>query len=510
MDFGSGRLWTNAAEALFPVPAEQRRAFAPASHCLREWTEYWIEYPDADRLRVGETWLPRVARDIFHLRFENQIGLVAIQAFTGQKPVGPALHVEVISPKFPTPARHLAFFRTLLEDLFARAARLPFTINAPTSRGVTESLQLPTLLFTLHFLRQNANILLRALAIIQAAPYRQLSDQPAWVRLSEVSEVDADVLIAILQSADTWARASGFDLAEQLGGYAPEQVWQHRPEESYDTPENRFVLAFLHELLNGAETLQSQRWWSSVTSDHQQVIYQVSSLLRHSVNLLMFEDVGVMQNLPATSQVLLRREGYRELLTLWQLFHHARRPLFADLEHAIDVRDIAQLYEMWAFFALVEEIAGLVSESPILDLRLSDESGIGWLATARYSDKGTLVYNKDLRQLSYSLPLRPDFTWIVDGQVQAVLDAKFRLEPAGIEALDEDKYESTVKRADIYKMHTYRDALGVRAAVAVYPGTSSVFYDRVNRRREDILLRDLLMTDISGIGALPMIPGALA
>ncbi|MFQ6057922.1 MAG: nuclease domain-containing protein, partial [Anaerolineae bacterium] len=41
--------------------------------------------------------------------------------------------------------------------------------------------------------------------------------------------------------------------------------------------------------------------------------------------------------------------------------------------------------------------------------------------------------------------------------------------------------ERIVKRADIYKMHTYRDALRtVRAAVALFPGSAGVgeFYER--------------------------------
>ena len=85
-----------------------------------------------------------------------------------------------------------------------------------------------------------------------------------------------------------------------------------------------------------------------------------------------------------------------------------------------------------------------------------------------------MVYNQ--YQPSYSVPLRPDFTWKRNGQAEVVFDAKFRLERLDIAGEDDGSPETTAKRADLYKMHTYRDALGVRAAVAVYPGNETVLY----------------------------------
>ena len=55
-------------------------------------------------------------------------------------------------------------------------------------------------------------------------------------------------------------------------------------------------------------------------------------------------------------------------------------------------------------------------------------------------------------------------------------------------------------------MHTYRDALGVRAAVAVYPGSESVFHNVNGTKQKDWTVRDLLLNDWLGIGALPCMP----
>jgi predicted component of viral defense system (DUF524 family) len=105
------------------------------------------------------------------------------------------------------------------------------------------------------------------------------------------------------------------------------------------------------------------------------------------------------------------------------------------------------------------------------------------------------------------VPLRPDFTWKRDGEVGVIFDAKFRLDRLESIGEDDDSPTTTAKRADLYKMHTYRDALGVRAAVAVYPGTESVFYGSDKQKRADFTLYDLLLGDLAGIGALPRKPG---
>ena len=408
------------------IPVLHRRDLSPATYYLREWNEYLIEVPLADRVMVGSREAELLIDGLFRLRFENQLGLADIRAFAADKPLGDPLHVEVISPKFPTLADHLDFYRSLLDDLFARAARLPFTISSDTSRSVTEALRPPTPLFTLHFLCQYAATLRNALAMILAAPHRQLHDNPDLVSLAEVTEADADVLLDILHAPERWVRAAGFPLAERLRGYAPTQVWQRRPEETTDTPENRFVLAFLRQVLIAAETLPHQRWWKNVSRERQAIILEAAGLLRQAMGHPIFADLGPLHHLPLTSQVLLRRDGYREMLDLWRRFHQARRPLFAPLQHAMDVRDVATLYEFWAYFALIEEIAVQLGVSPVVDLRLSDERGLEWQAEARFGEAGTLVYNQ--YQSSYSVPLRPDFTWKQNGQAEVVFDAKFRLE----------------------------------------------------------------------------------
>ncbi len=508
LPFGQGSLSTRDPARLKAVPADLAGRFAPATHCLYEWTSYWLDYPGADQVRIGDDLVRPVKGSLFEVRFENQLGLSQIQPLAGSTPLCPPLVVEVLSPKFPSPLAHLEFYSTLLDDLHLRASRLPFTFAAPTTRTARESLRPPTPLFTLHYLCAHALEINAAITGVLARPHRQLHDHPWFVALHQASEADADVLIGILQSPEEWVPNQTLPLAQRLGGYAPRRVWQRQPEETFDTPENRFVLSFLGALLAAAEALPNAPWWHSVPQTRQRTVRELTSALRQPRLHAMFAEVRQMQRLPASSQVLLRREGYRQMLDLWQRFHRSRRPVFEPLQHAIELRDVATLYEMWVFFALTEQIGDLLNIEQVIDLHASDERGLRWRSEARYGTAGTLIYNRSFHRPhgSYSVPLRPDFTWIRNGTVDIVLDAKFRMDQYGIQDDSEDTPQATAKRADLYKMHTYRDALQVRAAVSIYPGTAAIFYGVDGMRIGIAPLSHLILSTQSGIGAIPMAP----
>src|SRR5690348_14189394 len=83
LPFGPGRLSSQAGpRSLLQIPPDLHAALATAACCLREWTDYWVEYPGANRLRVGDHWLLPIAHTgLFRLRFENALGLTAIRPF---------------------------------------------------------------------------------------------------------------------------------------------------------------------------------------------------------------------------------------------------------------------------------------------------------------------------------------------------------------------------------------------------------------------------------------------
>ncbi|MBN1921824.1 MAG: DUF2357 domain-containing protein [Anaerolineae bacterium] len=492
-----------------PLPALQQKTFLPATHYLYEWENYWLDLPGVEYLRVGQSYVGPVVGTWYNLRFENQVGLASVQPYAAGKALSSQLWLLVCSRKFPTPEAHSAFFHNLLEDLFERALQLPFVVSSTTAQNVTETLRPPTPLFTLHFLCQYGPRLSAALNTIQAFPHRLLTDTILQVPIAEVAYVDDNTLTDILHNPDRWQRTQAQVLvANQMQGYAPSMVEQRCAEESFDNPENRFVKHFLHQILLAAEQLPMQSWWSRVSRERQQLVRQVSTIVRQVLAHPMFVEVGQMHQLPFSSQVLLRSAGYRDLLDLWQRFQQARRPLFAALQQAIEVRDIATLYEIWTYFALVDKIAkGLqLKAPPVIELEFTTEQGLVEGAVANFGNGRTLVYNRKFRRpLSYSVPLRPDFTLMWGKQPEVVFDAKFRLEQLPHDG-EESSPVATAERTDLYKMHTYRDALGVRAAVVLYPGTETLFYHCDSRKCESLSLVEIVTQPVSGIGALPLSP----
>ncbi|MCD6524097.1 MAG: hypothetical protein J7K48_03755, partial [Thermococcus sp.] len=60
---------------------------------------------------------------------------------------------------------------------------------------------------------------------------------------------------------------------------------------------------------------------------------------------------------------------------------------------------------------------------------------------------------------------------------------------------------------DIYKMHTYRDALGCNFAVVLYPGQRSVFFDIDKGKLSGSFdFSSLLSRDLKGVGYIRLVP----
>lgn len=90
-----------------------------------------------------------------------------------------------------------------------------------------------------------------------------------------------------------------------------------------------------------------------------------------------------------------------------------------------------------------------------------------------------------------------------DGRIIVAFDAKFRLKTGDWAGEDSDAPDRQAQRSDLYKMHTYRDALQVRAAVALYPGDVAEFYDaQAHKCREDLSLDEIVSGELTGVAAV--------
>jgi hypothetical protein len=253
--------------------------------------------------------------------------------------------------------------------------------------------------------------------------------------------------------------------------------------------------------------------------------------------LPLLDEVGELRRIPFESMTLQRREGYREILLAWLMLDAAAQLDWPGRIEAYDgtTRDVAALYEYWLYFLLVrafrDQLGMIPEEDPLakvdgaLPFCCRAESGrLVINLKQREASFSRLRWRKDGRELrvhffynrsfgrravdqrgSYSKTFRPDYTLVIipeefdsadwraaekkaeqSGRIAYLhFDAKYRGENLpgifGIAEKEDEELEDersraagTVKNPDLYKMHTYNEAIRrTVGSYVLYPGVSS-------------------------------------
>jgi predicted component of viral defense system (DUF524 family) len=447
----------------------------------------------------------QVAPGVLILSALNQVGRVQVPVLG---------EVEFISGKTTE-----ADFNELLRDLTEAASALPFSktqaSGLPFDRVITE--QRPLLYHRFVYLRgalsevtPAGDRLDLALSQIIQNPHRILVGADRTVPIEQAVAVGSKSLVHALATPSNWERApAGSDLAiaRALHGYLPTRIQEDYRHHLIDTAENRFILTFMDECLaviRDVEAAAPNNWKGParerVLADCNQMKTTLAPLRQHG----MWREVRRMVFFPAGSTVLQRRYGYRDVLKHSISMRMSSQVAIDDeiTRHILALKNIAELYELWCFFALGRAIRDVLGDpkpgAPVTHDQF--EAKVRPKASFQWSDGTRLEYNRTFTQKtdpqSTSVQLRPDYTLFVPrgpGRGLHLFDAKFKLRSLpGTE--DEDADEATFQRADIYKMHTYRDAIpDARSVWALYPGTETRFYRA----------HDAAPGEYDGVGAVP-------
>jgi uncharacterized protein len=303
----------------------------------------------------------------------------------------------------------------------------------------------------------------------------------------------------------------------------PAQLKAVRTEETVDTPENRFVRFAL------------TRWREVVTQlgdalDRELSSYpvqrgrrEIRTLVDHLDSLLsedLFREIGTLTYLPGGSQVLQKREGYRDVFRAYVQFEAAALLAWEGGEdvYSAGQRDVATLYEFWVFLEVVKVVSGLCDVAfdlePLIEVR-PDGLGLGLRRGRKSVLRGVvtrlgrrlrirLYFNRSFgtggpTAGSWTRPMRPDCSLVIQsdegsshqvGDVWLHFDAKYRVDnivdlfgsepsiPAEqeMQVLDGEQAaegRGVALRADLLKMHAYRDAIRRSAgSYVIYPGNT--------------------------------------
>lgn len=311
-----------------------------------------------------------------------------------------------------------------------------------------------------------------------------------------------------------------FNSKSVSGPSIPTTVTVNEKVEVNDTPENRFIkfsLQVYSDFLSKIEKVLSTKRRMA----DKRFLFEVKGLneyLYETLSADFFRGIQDPTYIPYGSTVLQRKAGYRELMQAWLRFQLATKLIWEGGEDVFNSgkRDLPLLYEYWLFFQLLSLVSKKfkLSEPPVNTLiEMSSDglymklkSGKQLVIDGIWDNKGRKLrvqfsYNKTFKwtpdrgeQGTWTQQMRPDYTlsfWpaefsMIEAEKQELMvhihfDAKYKVDNIeGLfgrteEDLDKEKErqrEGIYKRADLLKMHSYRDAIKrSEGAYVLYPGT---------------------------------------
>lgn len=349
-----------------------------------------------------------------------------------------------------------------------------------------------------------------------------------WMRTEEprdirsVRRMNRNVVRQLAGSANRTSLPKNHVLRKHMKS-VPEKVITRGKVDTVDTPENRFIKYALETFKNLCGDFK--RHSKDNTRLHKEAEL-LEEELEESLNHAIFQKISRPTTLPLNSPVLQRKEGYREILRVWLMINLAARLTWKGGEDVYKggKRDVATLYEYWLFFKLTDQLEDLFGIQALTPDRMiketNDKLGLK-LKQGKYLPLDG-VFETDSRKLhvrfsfnktfsgdkeypaggSWTRSMRPDYTlsiWPEDisedeAEKQELIvhlhfDAKYKVDNLtsifGSEekALDDEgkeeylteekkeQNEGTFKRADLLKMHSYKDAIRRTAgAYILYPG----------------------------------------
>lgn len=455
------------------------------------------------------------------------VGRVNVAAGAGERHAKGTAEFEVV----PVKLQHEHDFRQMLDDLAAAARESVLQGFAPAAGAFkTESSTSPRLLYqqfaVMHQRLWNPEVQ-AAFHYVLARPYLAWRGEPETRPLGTPVKGTSRLARTLTSVSSRRARVPaslGIPVAS-----APAFLAIERTVETLDNLPNRFVRFALERWRQlSADVIASTRSLKGAPQRRGRAeAERTLQLLEEWLAAPMFNDVERLTAFPSGNQVLLRREGYRQIFETFALVESSVA-IDLDIEDPFiaSQRNVATLYEYWTFIQLAQAVGQACGEDKTaaifeptdgglaLGLRSGLDSAVSWRVPrdGRTVDVD-LFFNRSFGAASgsWTQQMRPDASLLIrpgtdyepgasDLAMWLHFDAKYRVDWDAVDFGADDSEQEAVpvgssKRADLLKMHAYRDAIRRSAgAFVLFPGTKPY-----KRTTEDELL--------PGLGAFPLAPG---
>lgn len=321
--------------------------------------------------------------------------------------------------------------------------------------------------------------------------YSTLKNQKNEVPISIVSNINPnDLLNAYLDSEN---------LYEFKDINIPERINETNYIDTIDVAENRFYKYFL-ELI---EDLIDELILKIKTGYAHDKLKNYKNELNYYLSQKYFDDISRLDHIPLNSQVLQKKEGYRDILSYYLMLEFGFKLNWNTLTNKFKGHEkkVFELYEYWCYFELIQIMESICDTKvkfedifepgeDLVSINLKENIINSFI----YHDmKIDLLYNKSFNRSnkkynSYSVTLRPDYTITIHKNDKIYFihfDAKYKMN------IDSNSF----KNEDIVKMHAYKDALtNTIGSYIIYPGfKNKIFYEDESKT--------------SSVGAFGLTPG---
>ena len=435
------------------------------------------------------------------------------------------VNIEIKSVK----AEYRTDYRKMLEDITAYYTDLVLMQGSPVTQKLEIDNDTPqqTLYQRYAFVRSivESSAFQEAINKIVASPVRKWEETIVERDVSNVKRLSRRNMHQIASSRDRIPVYNGDEIGLPHGlNSVPRTLTVAYKRDTLDNQENQFVKFVLRSFSSFCSELRGKK---NANDRLKAEIDKTMDVLNGHLSTLFFKQVSMPSQLNLNSPVLQRKEGYREILQAWLMFDLAAKLSWKGGDNVYEAgkRNVAVLYEYWVFFKLLEVISRVFDIDPVsvnklvktdadrinLEIQQGKMTMIEGLYdtgsrkfNVRFYYNRTFAHTREDEELdksgSWTMNMRPDYTLSIwpgeisidqaereDLIVHIHFDAKYRVNKIDLgvddsmndeqmsEALLNEKKEQEegiYKRADLLKMHAYKDAIRrTSGAYILYPGT---------------------------------------
>jgi len=426
-------------------------------------------------------------------------------------------------------AEYRTDYRKMLEDITAYYTDLVLMQGSPVTQKLEIDNETPqqTLYQRYAFVRSIVESLAFQEAInkIVASPVRKWEETIVERNVSNVKRLSRRNMHQIVSSCDRIPVYNGEEMGLPHGlNSVPRTLTVAYKKDTLDNQENQFVKFVLRSFSSFCSELRGKK---NANDRLKAEIDKTMDVLNGHLSTLFFKQVSMPSQLNLNSPVLQRKEGYREILQAWLMFDLAAKLSWKGGDNVYEAgkRNVAVLYEYWVFFKLMEVIGRVFDINPVsinrlvktdsdkinLEIQQGKMTMIEGLYDAgsrkfnvRFYYNRTFAHTREDDEIykagSWTMNMRPDYTLSIwpgeismeqaereDLIVHIHFDAKYRVNKIDLgedDAMSEEEIsenllnekkeqeEGIYKRADLLKMHAYKDAIRrTSGAYILYPGT---------------------------------------